>query len=99
MTIILDASRMQTRSTAHPYLKEMLSFPDYYGANLDALYDCLTELGETEVFFINEDRAGDFYKKIRRVFRDAARDNADLHILETLPPVPEEDSSAPGEEE
>ena len=46
MTIRLDASKMKTRSEAHPYLKEKLSFPEYYGGNLDALYDVLTESDE-----------------------------------------------------
>ena len=40
----------------HNYLKEVLNFPDYYGKNLDALYDCLTEIGvETEIKLINKD--------------------------------------------
>ena len=40
--VILDASKMVSRQEAHRYLKEQLAFPDYYGKNLDALYDCLT---------------------------------------------------------
>lgn len=39
---------------SHDYLKEELSFPDYYGKNLDALYDCLTDIGvETEIHLKN----------------------------------------------
>ena len=34
--IILDASRLRERGAAHEYLKVRLSFPDYYGRNLDA---------------------------------------------------------------
>ena len=38
------------KSEGHDYLKEALNFPDYYGKNLDALYDCLTEIGvETKI--------------------------------------------------
>lgn len=39
---------------SHEYLKEKLRFPDYYGKNLDALYDCLTDIGvETEIHLKN----------------------------------------------
>ena len=34
------------KESLHAALQHSLSFPNYYGANLDALYDCLTELEE-----------------------------------------------------
>ena len=40
----------------HDYLKEVFDFPDYYGKNLDALYDCLCDIGvDTEIVLINVD--------------------------------------------
>ena len=42
------------KEKGHDYLKDALDFPDYYGKNLDALYDCLCEIGvETEIVLIN----------------------------------------------
>ena len=80
MKIVLDALKLQTKSEAHAYLKEMFQFPEYYGSNLDALYDCLTDLGTTQVQFINEDEGDHYYKKIRRVFADACKANPDLTV-------------------
>ena len=40
-----DAVGNDTRAI-HRILKETLGFPDYYGENLDALYDCLTDIRE-----------------------------------------------------
>ena len=57
----------------HDYLKEALNFPDYYGKNLDALYDCLCEIGvETEIVLIN---SGEVSKDIIDTFVDAAIEN------------------------
>ena len=55
MKYILDGKKMVSREETHQYLKETFGFPDYYGKNLDALHDCLTEMGEMEVEFINEE--------------------------------------------
>ena len=49
MRYVLDAARMETREDAHACLKAELNLPEYYGNNLDALYDCLTEMPETEI--------------------------------------------------
>ena len=43
VTIKLDGSLMIDRDALHDYLKLRLDLPDYYGKNLDALYDILTE--------------------------------------------------------
>ncbi|WP_158257328.1 barstar family protein [Kineococcus xinjiangensis] len=42
--ITVDASRWDNESVAHQELASALHFPDYYGANLDALNDCLSDL-------------------------------------------------------
>ena len=53
MDILLDARQLETREDAHPYLKKMLSFPEYYGGTLDSLHDCLTEMGQTRIRFLS----------------------------------------------
>lgn len=79
--IRLDAAKLLTKTDAHPYLKEMLSFPDYYGNNLDALFDCLTDLGPTKIFIEQDDLQGSYLEKILRVFKDACKANPDLQLL------------------
>lgn len=64
------------KKDGHDYLKEILNFPDYYGKNLDALYDCLTDIGiETEITIINESYVSD---DIIETFIDAADENSFL---------------------
>ena len=46
----LNGYFMTTRERAHRHLRRRLRLPDYYGNNLDALYDCLGDVGEpTEI--------------------------------------------------
>ena len=45
-TIYLDASRYGSPRALHTALKSLLSLPDYYGMNADALNDCLSERTE-----------------------------------------------------
>ena len=82
MKISLDARRMNRKKEAHIYLKEQLGFPDYYGNNLDALHDCLTDLRDAQVEFEHMEEAGEYFAKVYRVFRDAARENPELTLSE-----------------
>ncbi len=42
MKIILNGNNIKTIDELHKELKIKLELPDYYGENLDALWDCLT---------------------------------------------------------
>ena len=39
---ILDFIEIKSLLELHQYLKEVFSLPDYYGNNMDALWDCLS---------------------------------------------------------
>lgn len=51
-TLFIDASRYASPRDLHAALKMMLSLPDYYGMNADALYDCLSERREPVCLWI-----------------------------------------------
>ena len=75
--IIIDGKRMTTVEETHRYLERSLRLPPYYGHNLDALYDCLTDLPNTVfVVLINgrqmDEQLGEYAARLRRVFTDAA---------------------------
>jgi len=51
----LDGNRCRTEAALHSEISEVLRFPDYYGRNFDALYDCLTDLewlGVDAIYFL-----------------------------------------------
>ena len=45
MEYYIDLKGIRTKKGLHEKLKEVLPLPDYYGANLDAFYDVLSEYG------------------------------------------------------
>lgn len=46
MEVVLDGRLMGSREETHDLLAEKLGLPEYYGRNLDALYDLLAEYRE-----------------------------------------------------
>lgn len=41
---IIDFNEITTPKALHTYFKKEFEFPDYYGMNWDAFWDCMTEL-------------------------------------------------------
>ena len=84
--ITIDCRGVVPRSDLHKAFADALSFPDWYGNNLDALYDQLTSIGEeTTIHLLCWQRAeasmGRYGICARRAMEDAQQNNANLHIL------------------
>jgi RNAse (barnase) inhibitor barstar len=53
--IVLHGTKMTNHEALHDELASQLMAPDYYGHNLDALWDIISTLGPTEITFQNPD--------------------------------------------
>lgn len=95
-TYRIDCSRLTDRETAHDHLAQALELPAYYGRNLDALYDCLTELGPCVIELAGAQalrQAGRYGERVLRCLEDAARDNAAIALVCPDAPADPADSS------
>lgn len=83
--ILLDFNVTGTKDQVQNYLALLFDFPDYYGKNLDALYDMLTEIRECTcvgIFGINGERpVREYLQKVKRVFADAEAYNPYLSVV------------------
>ncbi len=76
---------MQSVPALHNYLRSVLALPVYYGANLDALYDCLTELDAATELVVpaeiaDEAHLGWYGEQLLQVLQDAAEENEALTV-------------------
>ena len=83
--IIIDGSAIFTSPDLHKALADALSFPDNYGNNLDALYDCLMEIHrDTHLQLRNwhhiEFHLKDYSGKAVYVFHVACQENPHLRV-------------------
>ena len=82
-TVILDCKKLLQKEQAHIYLAEVLGFPDYYGKNLDALFDCLTEMGECKIVLKEEaavHQTDCYGTKVLKALEDAVQANPRLKV-------------------
>ena len=73
----VDFSNVEHFIEIHEVLKRDLDFPDYYGGNTDALWDCLTDmLGDPSYIELSgfegvQERYKDEWDSIVRIFKKA----------------------------
>lgn len=79
--IILNTSNFKNEFDIHRYLKEQLNFPEYYGNNLDALYDALTDINEKITIQLKAENSSEILQRMIAVLYDAAEENSNLIII------------------
>lgn len=85
MRFVLDVSACKTAEDLHHSLAEGLRFPAWYGGNLDALHDCLTDLNEPTELIVRGETALDALlgrraNAFRRVLDDSTEENPHLIV-------------------
>ena len=79
----IDCSLVRSREDLHRLFQESLCFPEWYGSNLDALYDCLTEIsGKVRIlnWEIVEEHLGAYGIKAKKAIAAAALRNTTLNL-------------------
>lgn len=75
--VILDAKKMLEKGKMHEYFSNKFDLPEYYGRNLDALFDCLCEINEPTLIKLKNENALDSTTKesLTQLFRDVCSEN------------------------
>lgn len=79
--VLIDCGGLAGTEQLHDLLARELEFPQWYGKNFDALYDCLTSLSApTHLTFRNLQSLGRREAILRQVLTDAEADNLNLIV-------------------
>ena len=88
--VLLDFSSPESKKGVHEYIAQEMGFPEYYGKNLDALYDELTSVTEPVAigFFMPVPEFDDidfdlmlYLDKVKEVFKDAETVNPEIAVI------------------
>ena len=80
MVHVFEIDGIRLAGEGHAYLQRTFGFPDYYGENADALYDCLSSVGEETLVFL--EHADEAPALLLKVMRDAMNDNPYFTLIE-----------------
>ena len=85
MNVIVDGALILNREMLHDTLSTALRLPAWYGRNLDALYDCLTDVQE-ETVVVLRDRAAleehlvGYGRRFMRLLEEVSRENPHIRL-------------------
>ena len=85
MTAELNGLLMTDRAAAHEHIREALDLPAYYGCNLDALFDILTERNNpVSITVLHAEEIhrslGNYASALLKTLREAAEKNPGLTV-------------------
>lgn len=83
--VAIFAREFESVDEIHEFLSRELDFPEYYGGNLSALYDVLTDIcEETSILLdgtgIAQGELCGYITRMAQVFLDAREDNPYLEV-------------------
>lgn len=83
--VLIDGNKVTDISLLHKEFSKTLDFPKYYGNNLDALYDMLSETTEEiGIIAVNtdliEENLGDKWKAFKRLIKDVKSERKNIHF-------------------
>ena len=81
----MNCGEIRTKEDFHSTLAKALNFPDWYGGNLDALHDLLTEIGTDTTLQLHgwaeaEATLGPYGSRLAKVMAVSALENPNLHL-------------------
>ena len=85
MNVLLDGNAILDREMLHDTLATGLCLPPWYGRNLDALYDCLTDVREETMITLRnrdalEEHLGSYGHRLMRLLEDVTLDNPNVWL-------------------
>ena len=86
MDVTLDGRTIDSREALHQRLSELLHLPAWYGRNLDALHDCLTDLQEPVTLRVicarqMREALGGYVSSLGHMLHDSAQENENLTVF------------------
>ena len=79
MLVLCDFERLGSAEAVYDYLAKEMAFPVWFGRNLDALHDCLTDIG-APTHLILTGMAAPWARAFLPTFQGAAKRNRNLSV-------------------
>ncbi len=85
MYALIDGAAIHSRDELHDALARQLALPEWYGRNLDALFDCLTDIREPSDLVLRHREElfahlGVYANVLQNVLEEASEENPALRL-------------------
>ena len=86
LTLNLDGTVLKSKEELHSTISWQLQLPDYYGRNLDALWDVLSAWDKPLIIKVTNtaqlyDYLGDYAQSLLELLRDVAAENSTITLI------------------
>ena len=86
MIVLLEGTALKSKQALHETMACALHFPPWYGGNLDALFDCLTDLHQKTTLHLRHPEAleqslGAYAHRFLQVLRRVEEENTHFQLI------------------